>query len=121
MAVSYVWPVSLPQVMRRDYTEDFGVLVLRSPMDKGPAKQRFIGNRPDTMKVSFEATSAQIATLRTFLGTTLRGTARFGFPHPRTGAQVEVRVVPQEGSKLFDLSYMSPGRYVVSMSLEVLP
>jgi hypothetical protein len=122
MAVSYVWPVGLPQVARRDYTEDFGTLVMRTPMDKGPAKQRYLGARPDQMTVSFEMTSAQVNTLRTFVGSTIRGTARFGFPHPRTGVQVEVRIIPQgDDGQMFTLTYMSPGRYIASMRLEVLP
>lgn len=121
MAVSYVWPVSLPQVARRDYSENYGTLTLRSPMDKGPAKMRYLGTRPDQLRVSFEMTSEQVNTLRTFVGTTLKGTARFGFPHPRTGAQVEARFIPQGENEMFSISYMSPGRYIVAMSLEVLP
>lgn len=121
MAVSFVWPASLPQIVRRDYSEDFGLLVLRTPMDKGPAKQRFIGARPDTMQVAFEMTSTQVEALRSFISDSLKGTARFGFPHPRTTVQVEARIVPQDGGKLFNMTYMSPGKYLVSLSLEIMP
>lgn len=121
MAVSYVWPVSLPQKPRQDYGEDFGVLVLRSPMDKGPAKQRRVGARPDVMRVSFYLTTAQVVTLRTFIADTLKGTARFGFPHPRTDVQVETRIVPQDGGKMFDLAYFAPDLWTVVLTLEILP
>jgi hypothetical protein len=121
MAVTYVWPVSLPQAPRREYGEDFGVLTLRTPMDKGPAKMRRIGARPDTMSLSFFMTTAQVAALRTFVASTLKGTARFGFPHPRTGVQVEARFVPQSDNKYFDTSFVSAGRWDVSMVLEILP
>lgn len=121
MAVAYVWPVTLPQKPRQDFNEDFGVLVLRTPMDRGPAKQRFVGARPDTMRVPFYMTTAQVATLRTFIKDTLKGTARFGFPHPRTGVQVEARIIPQEGGKMFDDSYFSPDVWTVNINLEILP
>ena len=53
--------------------------------------------------------------------TTLAGTARFGFPHPRTGAQVEARIVPVDDGALYSLSYVSPDLYAVDLTLEVLP
>lgn len=121
MAVSYVWPVSLPQVVRRNFGADFGVNVARTPMDKGPAKQRYLGKRAQPMQVEFEMTTAQVATLETFFETTIKGTARFGFPHPRKGVQVEARVIPQEGGKLFGESYYAPGKWLITISLEVLP
>lgn len=120
MAVSYVWPVSLPQIVRRDYSGDFGVNVLRSPMDKGPAKQRYAGKRAQNMNVTLEMTTAQVATLETFVETTLKGTARFGFNHPRKNVQIEARFISQDG-KFFTDSYFAPGRWLVSFSLEVLP
>lgn len=66
-------------------------------------------------------TEAQVDTLETFVKTTLRGTTRFGFPHPRTRAQVEVRIVPSDDGKLYNLAYIARDVWQVSMSLEVLP
>lgn len=120
MAVTYVWPVSLPQNVRSDYSEDSGVLVARTPVDRGPAKQRRLGARPDVLGVSFIMSTAQVATLSTFVKDTLRGVARFGFPHPRTGTQVEARIVPSDGG-LYLVSYYTPGYWTVSMKLEILP
>ena len=121
MAVSFIWPVSLPQLVGTDYNEKIGALILRTPMDKGPAKQRRTGRKPTPLSVSIEMTTAQVGILETFVLTTLNGTARFGFPHPRKGVQVEVRIIPESEGNLYDLSYMSPGWWQVSMNLEVLP
>lgn len=121
MAYSYVWPPGLPQSVQKGYTETGGVLVVRTSTDSGPAKQRYRGLKPQVLNVSFLMTTAQISTLETFVKTTLRGTARFGFPHPRTAQVVEVRIVPQGEGDFYTLSYIAPGYYTVQMQLEVLP
>jgi hypothetical protein len=121
MAVTYVWPGSLPQAVRVDYSENAGALILRTPMDSGPAKLRRRGQRPDVMKVGFYMTPAQVTTLETFVKSTLKGTARFGFPHPRTNAAIEARIIPTDDGELYSASYVGPGIYAVDMQIEVLP
>lgn len=121
MAVSYVWPGSLPQSPLTGYSEDSGVNMLRTPTTSGPAKQRKRGNYIPKLGVSFMMTSEQVATLETFTHDTIKGTARFGFPHPRLRTQAEVRIVPQDGGTLYSLSDSKPGNWLVTMTLEVLP
>lgn len=121
MAYSYVWPVSLPQVPQKGYTETGGVLVIRTPQDMGPAKMRKRGLKPQVLNLSFLMTKTQVATLETFVKTTISGTARFGFTHPRTGSVVEVRIVPQGDGEHYNLSYVAPDYYTVTMQFEVLP
>ena len=121
MAVTYVWPATLPQAVGVDYSESVGSLIIRTPTDSGAAKQRRRGNRPDVLRVSFYMTPAQVETLRTFISATTKGTARFGFPHPRTGTQAEVRMVPQDDGQLFTCDYAAPDCWSVAMTLEVLP
>lgn len=121
MAVSYVWPAGLPQVVEKGFSESIGLNVLRTPMDAGPAKMRRRSLRPSIMNVSFLLTTAQVATLETFVLTTLNGTARFGFPHPRKGVQVETRIVPGSDGMYYNISYRAPGYYGVAMQLEILP
>ena len=121
MAVSYVWPGSLPQSVLTGYSEDGGVNILRTPTTAGPAKQRKRGNYVPKLGVRFAMTATQVATLETFVHDTLKGTARFGFPHPRLRTQAEVRIVPQEEGKLYSLSDSGFGLWMVSMTLEVLP
>ena len=121
MAVSFVWPPTLPQAVRKDFAEDNGALILPTPMDAGPAKLRRRGNRPSQMTLGFYMTTAQVEILETFVLNTLRGTARFGFPHPRTGLQVEARIVPGDEGKLYDVKYSTPGEWLVDMTIEVLP
>lgn len=121
MAVNYIWPGTLPQLVGPNYKEDIGALILRTPMDKGPAKQRRTGRKPTPLSVSIEMTTAQVDILETFVLTTLNATSRFGFPHPRKNTQVEVRIIPEAEGKLYDLSYVAPGWWQVTMKLEVLP
>lgn len=96
-------------------------MVIRTQPDLGPAKQRRRAQRPDTMSVKFDMSTTQVETLRAFIQDTLRGTARFGFTHPRTLQVVEVRVVPQGGGEMYTTSYLLPNYWQVSLQLEILP
>jgi hypothetical protein len=121
MAASYTWPAGLPQSPRPDFSESIGTLILRTEMDAGPAKQRRRGQRPDTLSVSFVMTTAQVATLRTFVDDTIKGTARFYFPHPRTETNIEARLVPTQEGELFTTQWLAPGYWGVAMTIEALP
>lgn len=120
MAYSYIWPTSLPQSPQKGFAETGGVLVLRTPMDAGPAKQRRRGARPQGLQVTFIMTTAQTQTLETFVKTTLQGTARFGFTHPRLNTVVETRIVPQGDGQLYTFTYLAPDYWTVSLQLEIL-
>lgn len=126
MAYSYVWPPSLPQSVQKGFTESGGVLTIRTPQDRGPAKTRYVGSKPQTLNCSFLMSESQVITLETFIKTTIKGTARFGFPHPRlkTGSNptiVEARIVQQGEGDYYTLSYVAPGFYTVNLQLEILP
>jgi hypothetical protein len=122
MTTSIYWPSApFPQSPQKGFTESQGVNVLRSPMDVGPAKMRRRGARPSTLNVQFILTSAQAATLETFVKTTLLGTKRFNFTHPRTGSSVEVRIIPQGDGEFYKLTYIAPGYWQTDLVFEVLP
>jgi len=121
MAYSYTWPPTLPQVPQKGYTEDKGFILIKTPMDAGPAKVRKRGKRPNVLNVSFLMTSTDITTLEYFVEYTILGTARFAFPHPRTGTLTEVRIMPQGEGVMYNISYLAPGYYTVSLQLEVMP
>lgn len=121
MAYTYVWPTSLPQKPLTNYSENTGVLVIRTQPDAGPAKLRRRGQRPDNLSVQYNMSTSQVETLRGFIQDTLRGTTRFGYTHPRTGQVVEVRVVPQSDGAMYTVSYLLPDYWQVSLQLEVLP
>lgn len=121
MAYSYTWPAGLPQTVQKGYSESSGVLILRTPMDAGPAKMRKRGNKPQVLSVNFLMTTNQVEILDSFIKDTLQGTARFGFTHPRTGNVVEVRIIPSNDGNLFNISYTAPDYYNITLSLEVLP
>lgn len=119
---AYTWPPSLPtSVDSSGFSESYGVLILSTPMDAGPAKRRRRGVKPRIMNVAFVMTNTQIATLETFINDTIKGTARFDFPHPRTGVVIEVRIIPNGDGDLFGVSYFSHDLYQVSLSLEQMP
>lgn len=121
MAYAYIWPSTIPQKPNTDYSETSGVLILRTTMDAGPAKMRRRGKRTETMQVSFDMSTDQLDTLDAFIKDTLRGTARFGFPHPRLGTVVEARIVPQSDGGFYTIGYILPEYWRVSMQLEILP
>lgn len=121
MAYTYVWPSSLPQNPQKGFTETGGNIVLRTPMDMGPAKMRYRGLSSNTLSLSFLMTSAQLIILENFIKNTTKGVARFGFPHPRLHSVVEARIVPQSGSTFYNLAYAAPEYWTVTMQMEVLP
>lgn len=121
MAYTYVWPASLPQVPQKGYSEDIGINILRTPMDAGPAKLRVRGKKPAILNLSFIMTSQQIDTLENFIVNTIKGTARFGFLHPRKNIVVETRIVPQNDGVFFKLQYLAPNYYTVGLTFEILP
>ena len=59
MAYTYVWEPTLPQVPQKGFSESIGALILRTPMDAGPAKQRYRGRRSNTMQLTFIMTTQQ--------------------------------------------------------------
>lgn len=120
------WPTTLPQAPQKGYTESVGVNIIRSPMDAGPAKQRFRGKKGSILNLNFMMSTAQVTELETFIKDTLSGVKRFAFPHPRYAGQVpqvtvEVRVVPQNEGQLFQLQYLAPGYWQVTTVFEILP
>ena len=121
MAVNFFWPHSLPQAPQENYQETGGVLSLRTPMDRGPAKMRRVGKRTNTMSLTFFMSKTQVDTLTDFIENTLLGTRRFGFTHPRTQLMSEVRIVPQQDGQMFALSYITYDWYNVQIEFEVLP
>lgn len=118
---AYIWPLDLPQAPQKGFSESIGVNVLRTPMDLGAPKLRRRGARPDVLNANFIMSSSQVEILENFCKNTVRGTARFDFPHPRTHQQVEVRFIPEEGGTMFQLQYIAPEYWNVSMRLELLP
>ena len=127
MAYSYTWPAGLPQIPQKGYTEDKGFILIKTPMDSGPAKIRRRGKRPDVLNVSFIMSTSDITTLQYFIEYTILGTARFAFPHPRlttsplSPVYAEVRIMPQGEGVLYSMSYLAPGYYTVTLQLEVMP
>jgi hypothetical protein len=90
-------------------------------MDSGPAKQRRRGQKPQVLQLSYLMTTAQVSTFEGFVKNDLKGTARYNYLHPRLNTTVEVRIVPQSGGELYNITYQAPGYWMVALTLEVLP
>lgn len=120
MAYTFEWPSTLPQYPDAGFSENIGALILRTPMDAGPAKQRKRGNSANKMTVQYLMTTEQVQLLDNFVNITLDSISRFGYLHPRTRVMVETRIIPQSGD-LFTVQYKAPGYWVVNMQLEILP
>lgn len=133
------WPTELPKYPQKGFTETSGVLVTRTEMDKGPAKQRRMGNAVSTFSVDYFMDAFQVDIFETFVKQTLKGVLRFSIPHPRNPfpnpaslvdkydklsvieKNLEVRIVPQNKGELYTLNYLGPGYYSVRITLEALP
>jgi len=121
MAYSIVWPPALPQVPVTPYSESGGVRMLSTPMDKGPAKTRLLGAKPDVIPLEFLMTGGQLDAFITFVKETTRGVLRFGFPHPRTKEIAEVRFLPTGDGDVYSVDNAGPRLWRVRFQVEVLP
>jgi len=113
-----VWPTDLPPPALNTLRESPPDNVLRSSMDKGPAKLRR-RTTANTRPISFELnlTPAEVQTLDDFYTTTLfSGVDAFDMDHPRTGDPVSVRFVERP-------AYVEREGidYRVSINLEIMP
>lgn len=117
----YGWPPQLPQQPQKGYSESVGVLVARTPTDKGPAKLRRLGDKPKVLNLSYILTSKQVLDLENFVVNQIKGVSKFSFIHPRTNSSVDVRFVPQGEGDYYTISHMVGTYYSVNIVLEVLP
>lgn len=115
------WPVTLPQCLNVGYSEGLADNLIETQPDAGPPISRrrsTAGVRP--LSGQMKMTRAQIATLKTFVHTTLmEGALPFTFDDPTaTGGTLLVKFV--KGS-LPSWQQIGGGVYMVSISLTVLP
>lgn len=115
-----LWPASLPQnVEISGYKEQPGAVVIRTQMDAGPAKQRRRSTaraKPITIQLQLDATQ-RAAFIAFHENDIADGALSFTWVHPVTRAAATVRIV--EGK--YDLSALSGTRFLLSMTIEVLP
>lgn len=113
-----VWPTSLPAGLINTLSESPPDNVLRTSMDRGPAKLR----RTTTTNIrpiafSMILTKAQTQTIDDFYTTTtFSGAEAFDYTHPRTGVACSARfVAPPSYSDINGLVFRC------DVSLEILP
>lgn len=111
------WP-SIPAFQINTYKESSPDNTIRSSMGIGVDKVRR-RTTASPYQISFQLilTTAQLTTLETFYNTTtVGGSVRFDFTHPRTGATVKARFVsPPSWSDIYARAYR------VEINLEILP
>lgn len=93
-----VWPASLPQrPLGEGFAEQPANLVVRTPMDVGPAKVRRRATAGvGRLQMAFRLSASQLATFRTFLHADLQDRALpFSWVHPVTGVAGWFRIVEQ--------------------------
>jgi len=121
MAASYTWAAGLPQSpVSGSFSESFGYNYLVSPMVAGAAKIRKRSNKANQMAMTFIMSTSQVEQLEAFVEV-IGGVSRFYFPHPRTGDDVEVRIVPSSEGGLYTISESAIGYWNVAMTLEQMP
>lgn len=115
------WPGTLPQkVLVEGYAEGVGDGLLEYQPDTGPPiTRRRTSASPRPLTVTFELTSAQIATLRTFFDTTLLGgSLPFTFPGVIEGSTYLVKF---QKDGLPRWTALGGDYFSVAISLWVLP
>jgi len=116
-----IWPAGLPQnVLVSGYSEQMGDGVIEYAPDSGPTITRAgTSAAPRPMAMAFEATSAQISILMTFVQTTLLGgSLPFSLPAPVGGGTYLVKF--QKGY-LPKWTALGGDTYNVAASLWILP
>ncbi len=113
------WPVTLPQnVLVKGFSETLPDLVLRTPMESGPAKsRRRLSYNVRVIPCYIIVTQAQAAIFDTFYNTDLEGGAlSFDWVSPRTGvaASLHFTGVPK-------LTALSNQDWEIFMPLEIMP
>lgn len=120
------WPSGLPdKVLREGYEEAAPANILRTSMDKGPAKvrRRTTSNvRRFQVRMELDALNNEVETFDDFVMNTLKGgSLKFDWTHPRTGTSVEFRFIVPTGEPPFRLTNVGGTNYQASFSLEILP
>lgn len=119
------WPTSLPdKPLREAYEELRAKNIIRTKMDKGPAKVRRLQSKAPTPLpgITFSLSTSQLDTLETFVSDTLgEGVYRFSWQHPRTDEVVELRFLPASDEALYSIRPMGGNNWEISCKMEVLP
>lgn len=114
-----VWPSTLPSSPLLDgFRETVPDNVLRTDMERGPAKtRRRTTSAVRKLSVNYLMSKAQVADLETFYGTELLGgSIAFDTMHPRSAAAISCRFVKPPVYSSANGEY-----FRVALELEVLP
>ncbi|MBI1366883.1 MAG: hypothetical protein GC153_13120 [Alphaproteobacteria bacterium] len=116
------WPSGLPQAFLREgfsYTlQDNGI---RSQTDAGkPMQRRRTTANVEPLSGMMTMTAAQVAAFRTFYKDTVKEVLPFTFPDPFGGSDLTVEFIAGKPPGITNHP-QSPGRYRVTLTMEVLP
>ncbi len=114
-----LWPVDLPDLtILQGFKETLPKLVIRTPMDAGPAKRRrrFTTNvTPISLTMALTIAEYEIFT-DFFVNTTAGGALSFDWVHPVTGSPITFAFADEP-----DISADGPQTLRVTMKLEIQP
>ncbi len=120
-----VWPASLPQKpLIAGYGRSGKSVLIRSPMDSGPAKVRKRTNAGvQPLSLSFRMTTAQLEDFEEwFSGDLGEGAFSFTLPNPEASSgTITVRMTGGAGAPPYDILPSVPGHWSVSFTAEVMP
>lgn len=118
-----IWPVELPdEPLLQAYNEQLPKMIVRTPMDQGPAKTRRLSSTNSRfVNVEFIFTEAELEIFDEFFMTTILGGAlSFTWVHPRTLAIVDCRIMV-DSSQGPSYQKSSNDLFSVEFVLEILP
>jgi len=116
------WPTGLDvKPLASAYDEQPPRLIIRTPMDSGPAKvRRKLSNNVRIVQIEMLLSQDELEDFDEFFTLTILGGAlSFEWTHPRTGEAIDSRILCDDsnGPKY----RWEDGSYLVSFALEVLP
>lgn len=118
-----VWPLTLPQDVLQGHTETPPVMIIRTDMDRGPAKQRRVRTaapRPIDIAVELESRAQVTAFLDFFHDTLAGGALPFDWTHPRTLAATTFRFREANRSPPKP-RHVGGETWQVDLALEIMP
>ncbi len=114
-----IFPASLPGPMKESFNEALDDTIIRTSMDTGPTKRRRrFTARKDTLNLVYRFDLTELATFRTFYGTTINdGATEYDMTHPITLATITVAIM----SPIKFVNIAASDFYEISFGVEMQP
>lgn len=111
------WPVTLPQLLGRGWTETVSINVNAPEPRHSGAFYR--GSQPVQLPVTLTLNTMQVFVLETFIKRITKGALPFQYMDPHTETLVEARFLGN-GGEIATIKYLAPEYWSVSLNLELI-